>query len=1055
MTTRVDSVGKYKLLRLIGEGGMGSVHLAIDTVLERQVAVKILHSHLCRSPEMRERFRNEAKTHGKLEHPNIVRVYDFVITEELLLIAMEFVPGGRNLGDLVHGRPVPQRTACDVLRQILRGVAFAHAEGVVHRDVKPANILVAEERGHIRPWLTDFGIAKALHTTSMTQPGSVLGTVDYMSPEQCLGKSVDQRSDLYSIGVVFYECLTGRVPFQAATEYQVMQAHVDNPPERPDRYNAELLPGLVAICLRALEKDPERRYQTANSILDDLDALNEDLDRLPAEPINLPPPRVTVESADDVRSGPVTGFPLQNADTAYAGVASQASDPAAVAVSGPRSLAASGSGPRPVTRSLDGPVSTAATDDAALPAGKRRSLVAWLLLVVLVLGGGAAATLVWLRLRETPVGEAAAPPRPVSGAPAPAADDVRPLLEGGRFTEALDVVLPRLAASVAHPDPADAERLADVLEEAATLLPPDRRAQAAQALERGLVEGAAGSEPAPEWIAAAMRGAKALAAAGDVTNATRIVSAATAHALDPQGAADVFEALARGVPVAASLDDAFSVVRLLSGIAPDSALYDPARRALGTAKEALLVREGDAAEEALRAGRWNDATSSLTRLREDLGDTRESTRQLELKARDLGQTVSAGPCTPAGLAMLRDPDAPSRAVGRPQVAWTGEEYLVAWSDGRAAPEDSNAQQIYLQRLDASGKRLLARDLAVSARDADAARPTIDCLDKQCGLAWDEIVANERRVVFRSLDFLGNPAAEPAVLAVGVSPAAYPTVAASRSAAGVVFAVAWAGRETTGAAARDSAAIAFLDREGKLLDGPRFVRLPRPEEPGARASRARASLTRLPHVVGLGDAGFAVAWEEEGEGLTTIALAAFAPTGGEPLWVERVLAGERPARSIQGRIPILAWQSERNRIAVVWVDRAPDNPDLDVSFFDPSGAALGTSLAARGSYRYHSALFVGDDLVTVRWSRAAARLDLTVCPLESGCPESPSDEDPAVGVPLAGLGGRVGLAPGAAKGEFAAVWRERPGAALADTGSDAEDAPSVGNELFFVRFRCGS
>ena len=123
VTVRVDSIGKYKLLGLIGEGGMGSVHIAIDTVLERQVAVKILHSHLCRAPDMRERFRNEAKTHGKLEHPNIVRVYDFIITEEMLLIAMEFVPGGRNLGDLLQGAPMPQRVTLRRSRD-----SFAHAE---------------------------------------------------------------------------------------------------------------------------------------------------------------------------------------------------------------------------------------------------------------------------------------------------------------------------------------------------------------------------------------------------------------------------------------------------------------------------------------------------------------------------------------------------------------------------------------------------------------------------------------------------------------------------------------------------------------------------------------------------------------------------------------------------------------------------------------------------------------------------------------------------------------------------------------------------------------
>ena len=274
---------------------------------------------------------------------------------------------------------------------------------------------------------------------------------------------------------------------------------------------------------------------------------------------------------------------------------------------------------------------------------------------------------------------------------------------------------------------------------------------------------------------------------------------------------------------------------------------------------------------------------------------------------------------------------------------------------------------------------------------------------------------------------------------------------------MVFAVAWAGREVTDAASgttRDGAAVMFLDREGQVLDGPRLVQLPRPEATGARAVRVRPPITRLPHIVGMGKAGFAVAWEEEGEGLITVALAGFGPNGGEPLWAQRVLPDDTAARHVQGRIPFLAFHAEAARIAAVWIDRASSVPELDVSLFDTAGTALGTSLAARGSIRYHGALFVGGDVATVRWSRAAARLGLTLCPIGAGCPEPPATEDPAAGIPVASLGGRPGLAPGAARGEFAAVWREKPGAASTDAVTEAEDAPAVGHEIFFVRFRCG-
>jgi len=1055
-SVRINTIGKYKLTKLVGQGGMGSVYIATDTVLGRQVAVKVLHSHLCRSPEMLERFRNEAVTHAKLEHANIVRLYDFLTEEGLSLIAMEYVPGGRNLGDLIERGPLPQRGACDILRQVLRGVAYAHGEKVVHRDIKPANILLGEERGRIRPKLTDFGIAKALHTMSMTQPGSVLGTVDYMSPEQCLGQTVDGRSDLYSLGVVFYECLTGRVPFRAATEYQVMQAHVDNPPDRPDKYSPALLPGLIAIVLRLLEKEPARRYQTAVEVLDDLDALQQDLDRIEEPTLELPPARITSMPDDEVSQvlvGPTMLAQVASSIPSSARAPTVNATPAATSPHAEPTLSRPG-----VSRSGESAPATAAPTEPepAEPPPRRRSAAPRVLLLLLLLAGGGYA-LWWFKPWEVWLANRAADePAPAPVEPADAGG-LQQLIAAGQHAQALDDVLQRLAAL---PTAENAELLVQILESAAGVLPPERRAQAAQALERLLHPAEGGPPPRPELVRAALRGARVLAAAGAVGDAVSLVQAAMTLELELDAVGQTLPALADAVPLARDYAEASAVVRLLSGVPPNSKLYEAARRALGTAKERLVSRERVAAEEALRGGRWVDARASLERLQRDLGDTIESTRQLALKAKELQVTGTPGACVPVGLVRLRDPSAPSRAVGRPQLAWTGEDYLVVWSDGRAAPEGSLAQQVYLQRLDSSGKRLIDTDRVVSAPGVDAARPTIECLDKQCGVAWEEFTGQVRQVQFQVFDFLGNPVADPTVLDTGVSPAAYPTVAASKVEGHVAYSVSWVDREPVDAAGqvqREAAAIVFLDHEGRVVDGPRFLRttsleeMPAPARRGRPAPRPRIPVTRLPHVVGLGVAGFAAAWEEELDGIVGVRVAAFGPRGGAPRWLQRVSVPNKAARDVEGRVPFVTFLADALRLAVVWLDRAPTLDGLHVTVLDMSGNLVGDTVVARGPFRFHGALFVGDGLVVTRWTRGrSAKLGLAFCP-RGACPAPPDGAETPGDFPLAALGGRVGLAPGAARGEFAAVWRERPGFAASE--GEAEDTLAVGDEIFFVRFRC--
>jgi hypothetical protein len=415
---------------------------------------------------------------------------------------------------------------------------------------------------------------------------------------------------------------------------------------------------------------------------------------------------------------------------------------------------------------------------------------------------------------------------------------------------------------------------------------------------------------------------------------------------------------------------------------------------------------------------------------------------------------------PVGLVRLRDPGAPSRAVGRPQLAWTGEDYLVVWSDGRAAPEGSTAQQVYLQRLDASGKRLIETDRVVSAPGVDAGRPTIECLDKQCGVTWDEFTGDVRQVQFQVFDFLGNPVADAVLVDTGVSPSSYPTVAASKADGQVVYAVSWVDREAVEGleqVQREAASIVFLDHEGRVLDGPRYLRTPPPEDAATKGRRGvpvvrpRTPVTRLPHVVGLGVAGFAAAWEEELDGVVGVRVASFGPRGGEPRWIQRVSVPDRPVRDVEGRVPFVTFLSDALRLAVVWIDRSPALDGLHVTVLDTSGNTVSDAVVARGPFRFHGALFVGDGLVVTRWTRGrAAKLGMSFCP-HGVCPAPPDGVETPGDFPLAALGGRVGLAPGAALGEFAAVWRERPG--FTATEGEAEDTLAVGDEVFFVRFRC--
>jgi eukaryotic-like serine/threonine-protein kinase len=258
---------RYRLDRKIGSGGMADVWLADDTELDRQVAIKILHDRFAQDSEFVQRFQREAQAAAGLQHPNVVGIFDRGAFDGTYFIAMEYVDGP-SLKDLVKGGMSP-KDAIDFTRQILNAARFAHRKGIVHRDLKPQNVLIDDE-GRAR--VADFGIARAGENSDITATGSVMGTAQYISPEQAQGKSTTPRSDIYSIGVILYEALTGRVPFEGESAVAVALKQVSEAPRRPSAINPNVPPALDAVVMRALAKDPDARFKDADAFLKALDA---------------------------------------------------------------------------------------------------------------------------------------------------------------------------------------------------------------------------------------------------------------------------------------------------------------------------------------------------------------------------------------------------------------------------------------------------------------------------------------------------------------------------------------------------------------------------------------------------------------------------------------------------------------------------------------------------------------------------------------------------------------------------------------------------------------
>ena len=258
--------GRYRIVQKIGSGGMADVWLADDTHLQRRVALKVLHARFAQDKEFIERFRREAEAAAGLQHPNVVAVFDRGEVDGTYYIAMQYLEG-RSLKELIDAGLSPEQ-AVGLIRQVLEGARFAHRHGVVHRDLKPQNAIVDADG---KATVTDFGIARA-GVSEITQAGSVMGTPHYLSPEQAQGFDVTAVSDLYSVGVMLYEALTGRVPFEADSAVAVAMKQVSQPPQRPSSIDPQVSPALDAVVMRALEKEPGQRFQSADAFIAALDA---------------------------------------------------------------------------------------------------------------------------------------------------------------------------------------------------------------------------------------------------------------------------------------------------------------------------------------------------------------------------------------------------------------------------------------------------------------------------------------------------------------------------------------------------------------------------------------------------------------------------------------------------------------------------------------------------------------------------------------------------------------------------------------------------------------
>lgn len=302
----------YKIICKIGEGGMGSVYLAEDTMLDRKVALKVLNPLLTEDPHFIDRFRQEAKVQAGLIHPNIVTLYNFFMEENNYYMVMEYAAGITLKEFIKKTGPIPEERALRILKQILEGLGYAHAKRIIHRDIKPGNIIIDI---HDNVKIMDFGLARILSDKGMTKTGAKMGTVYYMSPEQIRAeKDIDQRTDIYSLGITFYEMLSGRIPFNTAIEsdFVIMNQIINEKIRDPRQYYPFISNEMVDIIYHAVDKDKRTRISSASTFLNEINKAKEKI-TLPAqrEKFILPKQSDIIVAEENIKPLEVESLPLK------------------------------------------------------------------------------------------------------------------------------------------------------------------------------------------------------------------------------------------------------------------------------------------------------------------------------------------------------------------------------------------------------------------------------------------------------------------------------------------------------------------------------------------------------------------------------------------------------------------------------------------------------------------------------------------------------------------------------------------------------------------------
>src|SRR6185503_2879149 len=259
-------LGPYRIINQIGKGGMANVYKAYQPSVDRYVAIKVLPSQLAESQEFATRFQQEARIIAKLEHPHILPVFDYGESDGVAYFVMRYLDAGTLRDKMEAGRPLPLNDIDRIFTQLTDALSYAHSFGIIHRDLKPANALI-DSHGNI--FLIDFGIARLLESASprLTQTDAIMGTPAYISPEQAQGQDVDQRSDIYSLGIILYEMVTGRVPFTADTPLAVILKHISDPMPLPSALKTDIPAPIEQVILKALAKKPQDRFATAAEFL--------------------------------------------------------------------------------------------------------------------------------------------------------------------------------------------------------------------------------------------------------------------------------------------------------------------------------------------------------------------------------------------------------------------------------------------------------------------------------------------------------------------------------------------------------------------------------------------------------------------------------------------------------------------------------------------------------------------------------------------------------------------------------------------------------------------